>query len=61
IGDGVKTDVAGAIAAGVDVVYVASAVSLGMGVELTTERLAELFPATDAAGRPVAAMTELAW
>lgn len=57
IGDGVRTDIAGAARAGLASVFIAS----GIHVEtaLTSETLAELFP--DPAERPLAAMTALAW
>jgi HAD superfamily hydrolase (TIGR01459 family) len=57
IGDGVRTDIAGAARAGIRSVYIASSVNLN--APLTREALATLFP--DASARPVAAMTELAW
>jgi len=59
IGDGVKTDIAGAAAASVVAVYIASAVHMGQGAVLDAATLEQLFPA--AQGRPVAAMTQLAW
>lgn len=57
IGDGIGTDIKGAAAAGIDSVFVASAVHAADG--LTAAVLADLFPT--APGRPIAAMTELAW
>jgi len=56
IGDGVATDIAGAAAAGLRSVFVASGVHVKGGLE---EAVEELFPA--GAPRPVAAMTKLAW
>lgn len=58
IGDGVRTDIAGAAAMGLSSVYVASRVHLD-GDTLTNEALAPLFP--NSAVRPIAAMSELAW
>ena len=58
IGDGVKTDIAGAAAAGIPSVYIASNVHLG-GSALTAQSLTTLFP--EAHGRPLAAMTALSW
>ena len=58
IGDGVKTDIAGAAAAGIASVYIASAVHLGDQC-LDAGALDSLFP--DASVRPLAAMTALAW
>jgi HAD superfamily hydrolase (TIGR01459 family) len=57
IGDGVHTDIAGAAAAGVRSVFVASGVHVTS--ELDAAALTALFP--DASGRPVAAMTRLVW
>lgn len=57
IGDGIRTDIAGAAAAGVDSVFIASGVHVTDG--LTGEALSQLFP--DPALRPLAAMTALAW
>lgn len=57
IGDGVKTDIAGAAAAGVASVYIASAVHLDGA--LTAGAIDRLFP--DPAVRPLAAMAALAW
>lgn len=59
IGDGVKTDIAGAAAAGVDSVYVASGVHLGPGGTLDDGALTRLFAGM--ARPPIAAMTALAW
>lgn len=59
IGDGVKTDIKGAVDAGVDAVYVASAVHLGPGGTIDDTALMHLFPEPE--GRPVAAMAALAW
>lgn len=59
IGDGVKTDIAGAVAAGIPSVYVASAVHMERGAVLETSLLETLFP--DPNARPVAAMTDLRW
>jgi HAD superfamily hydrolase (TIGR01459 family) len=58
IGDGIRTDIAGAAAAGLRSVYVASGVHAGAGA-LDPDQLAGLFPE----GRPwpVAAMAALAW
>lgn len=58
IGDGVRTDIAGAAAVGLASVYIASKVHME-GEALTLEELARLFP--DPAVRPVAAMTGLVW
>lgn len=59
IGDGVKTDIAGACAVGVAAFYVASAVHMARGVELNSDVLDDLFP--DPEARPIAATTALAW
>ncbi len=59
IGDGVKTDIAGAAAAGVASVFVASGVHVDRGSDLDSRMLDTLFP--NETGRPVAAMTELMW
>lgn len=59
IGDGVNTDIAGAIAAGVPAVYVASRVHMGDDEALDADVLSGLFP--DEQARPVAAMAQLAW
>ena len=58
IGDGVRTDIAGAARAGLRSVYIASGVHLGAG-PLDEAALARLFP--DPAIQPLAAMTELVW
>ena len=58
IGDGVKTDIAGAAAAGIASVYIASNVHLG-GAALDAQSVAALFP--EQAGRPVAAIAALGW
>jgi len=57
IGDGIRTDIRGAAAAGLDSVFIASGVHVSD--ELTSEALAALFPA--AGPRPVAAMSALVW
>lgn len=57
IGDGIKTDILGATRAGIRSVYVASAIHLEGGLD--ARALARLFPEDQ--GRPVAAMTALAW
>lgn len=57
IGDGIRTDIQGAAAAGLDSVFVASGVHAPEG--LSGEALAALFP--DPAVRPVAAMPSLTW
>jgi HAD superfamily hydrolase (TIGR01459 family) len=59
IGDGVMTDIAGAAAAGVQSVYVASGVHAGAGGAVDAAALAEIF--ANAPGRPIAAMNGLAW
>ncbi len=59
IGDGVGTDIAGAAAAGIDAIYVASGVHAGPGVRIDAEIVAEIF--ADVARKPVAAMNGLAW
>lgn len=59
IGDGVRTDIAGAAAAGVRSVYIASGVNMAAGAKLDAQTLLGLF--AEEAGRPVAAMTKLAW
>jgi len=58
IGDGVKTDIAGAALAGIASVYIASNVHLG-GAAMDGAALEAMFP--ESAGRPVAAMAALAW
>lgn len=57
IGDGVRTDIKGAAAAGLDSVFIASGVHVQDG--LTSETLADLFPTRDM--RPIAAMPALEW
>lgn len=59
IGDGIRTDIAGAAAAGVRSVFVASGIHVAGGAALDGAALAELFP--DGAAQPVAAMTGLNW
>lgn len=59
IGDGVKTDIAGAANLGIPSVYIASAVHMPAGADLDQATLLELFP--DAGRRPQAAMTGLSW
>jgi len=59
IGDGVRTDIAGAAAAGIQSVYIASAVDYEHGATLDPALLQTMFP--DPAKRPIAAMTELVW
>lgn len=58
IGDGIKTDIAGAALAGIPSLYIASNVHLA-GAALTPQSLTTLFPTPT--GRPVAAMTALSW
>ena len=58
IGDGIKTDIAGAAHAGIASIYIASSIHLGAST-LDAQSLARLFP--DPAIRPIAAMTSLAW
>jgi HAD superfamily hydrolase (TIGR01459 family) len=57
IGDGVHTDIAGAVAAGVRAVFVASGVHVTGGLDAAA--LEALFP--PGVSRPVAAMARLAW
>jgi HAD superfamily hydrolase (TIGR01459 family) len=57
IGDGVRTDLAGAAAAGVRSLFVASGVHVTSGLDAAA--LEALFP--PGAPRPIAAMTRLAW
>ena len=57
IGDGVATDIAGAIDAGVRAVYIASAVHVAKGEDIS-DAAVRLFP--DPAKRPVAVMSALA-
>lgn len=59
IGDGLHTDIAGAQAAGIDSVYIASPVHLEPGRSLDTATIAQLF--TGSTARPLAAMTALVW
>lgn len=59
IGDGVGTDIAGAAAAGIDSVYVASGVHAGPGGRIDASTVAEIFADTE--GWPIAAMNGLAW
>lgn len=59
IGDGVGTDIAGAAAAGIDSIYVASGVHAGPGGRIDAETVAEIF--ADVARKPIAAMNGLAW
>jgi HAD superfamily hydrolase (TIGR01459 family) len=59
IGDGIRTDIAGAANANVQSVYIASGVHLGLGGVLDASELATLFPA--GSPQPVAAMSGLAW
>ena len=59
IGDGIGTDIKGAVLAGVRAVYVASAVNLGEGGRLDPAELRRLFEGRTE--RPVAAMAALAW
>jgi len=59
IGDGLRTDIAGAANAGVTSIYIASGVHLGPGGRLDEAALARLFP--EGSPRPAAAMTGLAW
>lgn len=58
IGDGIRTDIAGAARAGLRSVYIASGVHLGDG-PFDAAALARLFP--DPAVQPVAAMERLTW
>jgi len=57
IGDGLRTDIKGAAAAGLDSVFIASGVHAPTGV--TAETVARLFPSRNE--RPIAAMPALAW
>ncbi|MCH9807373.1 MAG: TIGR01459 family HAD-type hydrolase [Alphaproteobacteria bacterium] len=59
IGDGVKTDIAGGILAGIRAVYIASRVHMGDDEALEPGVLDTLFP--DPNARPVAAMASLVW
>ena len=58
IGDGVKTDIAGALSAGIDAVFVSSGVHVEPGEQLT-RAAARLFP--NANSRPIAIMNRLVW
>lgn len=57
IGDGLRTDIKGAAAAGLDSVFIASGIHVSEA--LTGETLAELFAGIET--RPIAAMPALAW
>ena len=57
IGDGVKTDIAGAAGAGIRSIFIASGVHVAG--DLDEQTLGQLF--ADTPGRPVAAMTGLVW
>ncbi len=61
IGDGIRTDIAGAAAQEIDSVFVASGVHLGAAArsQLSSSTLASLFDSHSA--RPVAALAELSW
>lgn len=60
IGDGLRTDIAGAFAVGLPVLFVAS--QIHVDGPLTPAKLAALFPADAGVGaRPVAAMASLVW
>jgi HAD superfamily hydrolase (TIGR01459 family) len=59
IGDGIRTDIAGAANAGIQSIYIASGVHLGPGGLLDAAALAALFPA--GTPQPTAAMARLAW
>ena len=58
IGDGVKTDMLGAEAAGIDALFVPSAVHVDPDRGLDANMLAELF---DGATPPIAAQSALKW
>jgi HAD superfamily hydrolase (TIGR01459 family) len=60
IGDGLKTDIAGAAAAGIRSVFVASGLHVEAGQQLSPELVGELFDKTPL-GRPIAAMQDLSW
>ena len=60
IGDGLHTDIAGATAAGLRSVYVASGIHVTGGRKLTSELVEDIF-AGSPYGRPVAAMQSLVW
>jgi len=59
IGDGIKTDIAGAAAAGLRAVFIASALHVAGGERLDEATLARLFAGHPAP--PVAALTGLSW
>jgi HAD superfamily hydrolase (TIGR01459 family) len=59
IGDGIRTDIAGAASAGIQSIYIASGVHLGAGGTLDEAALAALFP--PGSPQPNAAMMGLAW
>lgn len=59
IGDGIRTDIVGAAAAGVRSVFVASGIHVSADAPFDSAALDKLFP--HEAPRPVAAMTGLAW
>jgi HAD superfamily hydrolase (TIGR01459 family) len=59
IGDGIKTDIAGAAAAGLRAVFIASALHFGEGAALDEATLARLFAGHPAP--PIAALQALAW
>ena len=59
IGDGIKTDIAGAAAAGLRAVFIASALHVAGGASLDESTLADLFAGHPAP--PIAALTGLAW
>jgi HAD superfamily hydrolase (TIGR01459 family) len=59
IGDGLDTDIAGAAAAGLDCVFVASGIHIAADRRFDAGLMAETFEGRPA--RPVAAMRELAW
>lgn len=60
IGDGVHTDIAGAVAANLKSVFIASGIHVGDDVALDGAVLDELFSPSMSA-RPIAAMDRLAW
>ncbi len=57
IGDGVNTDIKGAVAAGIDALYISSAIH--MVGPMTADKVGDLFAKTTF--RPVAAQTTLSW
>jgi HAD superfamily hydrolase (TIGR01459 family) len=59
IGDGIKTDIAGAAAAGLRAVFIASALHIGLSDKLDAAVLARLFAGHPAP--PIAALEALAW